>query len=86
MGVPAVPDWLSRRDGALKPGIRDHILFVVLGGTPQYRLEVRPAKGKETCQVVQTNNGKRLDGGKEYADPATALAGGLDELRTALGW
>ncbi len=86
MGVPAVPDWLSQRDGTLKPGIRDHIVFVLLSGTPQYRLEVRPAKGKETCQVTQTVNGKRLDAGKEYSDRTAALAGGLDELRAALGW
>ena len=86
MALPAVPDWLTLRDGSLKPGIRDHILFVVLGGQPQYRLEVRPAKGHSTCQVTQANNGRRLDAGKEYADPATAFSGGLDELRANLGW
>ena len=86
MAPPAVPDWLKLRDGDLKPGIRDHILFVLLGGHPQYRLEVRPANGTETCQITQTNNGRRLDGGKAYPDPAAALVGGLDELRDQLGW
>ncbi len=86
MALPAVPDWLKHRDGSLEPGVREHILFVVLGGQPQYRLEVRPAKGKETCIVTQANNGRRLDAGKEYADPAAAFVGGLDELRDQLGW
>lgn len=86
MALPAVPDWLKLRDGSLKPGIRDHILFVLLGDQPQYRLEVRPAKGKTTCQIMQANNGKRLDAGREYPDPAAAFAGGLDELRDKLGW
>lgn len=86
MPLPAAPDWLTHRDGGLKPGTRDHILFVVLAGTPQYRLEAHPAKGTTTCQVTQTNNGRRLDGGKQYADTATALTGGLDELRETLGW
>jgi hypothetical protein len=86
MALPAVPDWLSQRDGTLKAGIRDHTLFVVLAGQPQYRLDVRPAKGKSTCQVIQMNNGRRLDGGNEYPDPAAAFAGGLAELRDSLGW
>lgn len=86
MALPAVPDWLQQRDGTLKPGVRDNLLFVVIGGSPLYRLEARPARGQETCQVVQTNNGRRLDGGKEYPDRQAAFAGGLDELRAALGW
>ena len=86
MTLPAVPDWLAQRDGTLKPGVRDNVLFVVVGGTPLYRLESRPAQGKETCQVTLTNNGRRLDGGKEYTDQPAAFAGGLDELRAYLGW
>ena len=86
MAPPAAPDWLTQRDGSLKAGVRENVLFVLLDGSPLYRLEVRPAQGKETCQVTQTNNGRRLDGGKGYADPTAAFAGGLDELRAALGW
>jgi hypothetical protein len=59
---------------------------VTLDGTPQYRLDALPAKGRFTCAVVQTNNGKRLDGGKDYATREAALAGGLEELRERLGW
>ena len=81
----AAPEWLALRGGELQRGLNGST-FVLLGGTPQYRLEVRPAKGKFTCLVVQSNNGRRVDKGAEYADGAAALAGGLDELRQALGW
>lgn len=86
MLLPPVPDWLTTRDGGLTPGIRDHIVFVTLSGRPEYRLEARPASGKYTCQVTQTINGRRLDGAAAYPDRSAALAGGLDELRAALGW
>jgi hypothetical protein len=81
-----VPDWLKTRDGALAPGIRDTVLLVTLSGHPQYRLDALPAKGKYTCAVVQTNNGRRLDDGIGYPTSGAALAGGLEELRTKLGW
>ncbi|WP_439625091.1 hypothetical protein [Gemmata sp.] len=83
----AVPDWLKLRDGALKPGVRSETTFVLVGGQPLYKLEVRPAAGTFACAVSNTVNGKRLD------DPAAAfptadaaLAGGLERLRTVLGW
>lgn len=86
MSLPTAPDWLSLRDGSLTPGIRDHILFVMVGGKPQYKLEARPAAGQFTCSVTQTINGKRVDGGAVYPTRDAALTGGLDELRAALGW
>lgn len=81
-----VPDWLSTRDGDLAKGLSDRTLLVTLNGHPQWRLDAVPAKGKFTCAVLQTNNGKRLDGGKEYPTQEAALAGGLEELRAKLGW
>lgn len=81
-----VPEWLALRDGGLTPGIRDFILFVTLGGKPNYRLEARPAAGKFICAVTQTNNGKRLDDATVYPNETAALAGGLEQLRTKLGW
>jgi hypothetical protein len=82
-----VPDWLQTRGGALKAGVRPETTFVVLEGTPQYKLEVRPAAGTFACAVSNTVNGKRLDDPKAtYADAPGALAGGLEQLRTALGW
>lgn len=80
------PDWLTMRSGALSPGIRPEIVFVLLGGEPQYKLEVHPAAGTFICAVSQTNNGRRLDDATTYPNPAAALAGGLDQLRAKLGW
>lgn len=82
-----VPDWLQTRGGALKPGVRPETTFVMLNGDPLYKLEVRPAAGKFACAVSDTVSGKRHDDPKAtYADAPAALAGGLDQLRNALGW
>ena len=86
MPLPTVPEWLKLREGFLKTGLREHIVLVLLGDQPQYRLEVRPAGGHYTCVVTQTINGKRLDAGKNYPTQDAALTGGLDELRASLGW
>lgn len=81
------PDWLSTRDGALLPGYQPFVTTVTLGGVPQYKLEVRPAGATYTCYVVQAVNGRRVDDAKgSYPTAAAAVAGGLDQLRTALGW
>ena len=80
------PDWLAARDGALANGLSDRTWNVTISGEPQYRLDTLPAKGQSTCAIVQTNNSRRLDGGKIYATADAALAGGLEELRTFLGW
>ncbi len=86
MPLPTVPDWLTTRDGSLSPGLADRIVFVMFAGQPQYRLEARPATGKFVCAVTQTVNGKRLDDATTYPTADAALAGGLDQLRTKLGW
>ena len=84
---PTTPEWLTKRDGTLTPGLRDFITVVALGGQPNYRLEVRPAGGQFTCSVTQSVNGKRLDDGLGRAATAeAALTGGLEQLRTYLGW
>ena len=84
---PTTPEWLTKRDGALTPGLRDFITVVAIGGQPNYRLEVRPAGGQFTCGVTQSVNGKRLDDGlARSATPDEALSGGLDQLRSYLGW
>ena len=80
------PEWLTMRDGGLVNGANGTIMFVTLDSHAQWRLDVVTAKGKFTCAVLQTNSGKRLDAGKEYESRETALAGGLEELRTRLGW
>jgi hypothetical protein len=81
-----VPEWLAKRGGAIRPGVSGQT-FVVIGGSPQYRLELRPAAGKYTCALQQSNNGKRLDDpAATYATADAALAGGFEQLRAALGW
>jgi hypothetical protein len=80
------PDWLTAHDGSLKPGLAGHVVLVMLGGQPQYRLEARPAAGRFTCAVAQTVNGRRLDDGTTYPTADAALAGGLEQLRGKLGW
>lgn len=83
----SVPGWLALRDGALPSGVEAETLVVTIGGRPLYRLEVRPAEGKFACAVMSTVNGRRLDDAAAiYPDPGAALAGGLEQLRTALGW
>jgi hypothetical protein len=86
MAMPTVPDWLRLRDGSLKPGVRDQIVYVMVGDRPDYRLDVRPAGGTFTCAVTQTVNGRRLDDPTTYPTADAALAGGLDQLRAKLGW
>jgi hypothetical protein len=82
-----VPEWLKLRDGALKPGIRPETVFVMVGGQPLYKLEVRPTAGVFACAVTHTVNGKRLDdAGATYPTADAAVAGGLEQLRNVLGW
>jgi hypothetical protein len=85
-GAVTVPDWLNLRDGSLTPGVQSGTIFVSFGGQPHYRLDVRPAAGRHTCAITQTENGRRLDEGKPYVSVDAALAGGLEELRAKLGW
>ena len=80
------PDWLTARTGGLAKGINGHNLVVTVDGEPLWRLEAVPARGQFTCAIVETNNGRRLDAGKEYPTREAALAGGLEELRARLGW
>jgi hypothetical protein len=87
MSLIAAPDWLTKRDGSLKSGLRPEVVLVMVGGQPQYRLDCRPAGGQFMCGVTQTVNGRRLDDpALKYATADAALAGGLDQLRTKLGW
>ncbi len=81
-----VPDWLQLHGGNLRPGLNENVWTVVIGTNPQYKLTAGPASGQYTCVVTQTNNGKRLDSGVKYPSPQIALQGGLQELRTKLGW
>lgn len=80
------PDWLANRVGGIIPGLNERTWLVTLNGHPMYKLVAVPAKGKFTCAITQTNNGKRIDRGLEYASWNEALQGGLNELKERLGW
>jgi hypothetical protein len=60
--------------------------MVLLGKEPQYLLIPVPSAGRFGCAVMQTINGKRLDGNASYQTEDEALCGGLEDLRKALGW
>lgn len=81
-----VPDWLTKRGGAMKPGIDGRSWFVLFAGQPQYELTPIPAAGKFACEIRQANNGRRLDGKGAYPSGEEAIRGGLEDLRAVLGW
>ena len=78
--------WLAQRDGRLRQGLSKDVWFVLLSGHPQFRISAHPASGRFTAQVIQTVNGDRLDSGKQYGNVPEAMQGGLEELRSKLGW
>jgi hypothetical protein len=81
------PDWLARHDGSLRPGPNGATWFVTFTGSPQYRVEAVPAGGRVAAVVTQTVNGKRLDSdGRLWPNVEEAVRGGLESLRTKLGW
>jgi hypothetical protein len=80
------PDWLNIRNGELRRGLGSFTWLVLLNGSPQYRLDVVPAKGRFACAVTQTVNGKRFDPGSDQPTPRDALQSGLEKLRETLGW
>ena len=80
-----VPNWLAKRGGTLTPGVEGS-LFVVFDGQPHYRLDLVPAAGRIACVVTQTVNGSRIEDAATFPDEPTALSGGLERLRRALGW
>jgi hypothetical protein len=80
------PDWLAQHAGRLLASKDGHSWLVFLGDEPQYMLVPTPAKGKFSCRVSQTVNGKRLDGDGTYPTLEDAARGGLEALRKALGW
>jgi hypothetical protein len=87
MAAPmTAPDWLTNRGSSLQYGLSPGSVFVVFAGGPQYRLDVLPAGGGFTCAITQTVNGHRLDDGATHPTAEAALAGGLEQLRNALGW
>ncbi|HEY7155435.1 MAG TPA: hypothetical protein VH575_15845 [Gemmataceae bacterium] len=86
MTTVTTPDWLTRRGVQLQASKDGQSWLVYLSKEPQYLLMAVPVKGQFGCRITQTINGRRLDGGATYPTVESALQGGLDELRKALGW
>jgi hypothetical protein len=86
MAGVTTPDWLAKHGGVLERSNRGDAWLVLLDHSPQYRLVPVPAAGKYSCQVMQTVNGRRLEGGGTYPSVEDAVRGGLEDLRKALGW
>jgi hypothetical protein len=80
------PEWLALHGGELRPSKDGKSATAYLGGEPQYLLMLAPVAGKYGCKVVQSVNGKRLDGAAAFPSPEAAFQGGLEDLRKALGW
>ena len=77
------PDWLTQHGGEVRVSKNGLSLTAYVGGQPQYLLMLAPVDGKYGCKVVQSNNGKRLDGGASFPTTEAAFQGGLDDLRKA---
>jgi hypothetical protein len=80
------PDWLQARGGRLVQNYDGRTWLVLINDTPQYKVTPVPAAGRFTGQLVQTNNGKRLEKGTTFPTADDAANGCLDELRSQLGW
>lgn len=80
------PDWLKQREGEWRVSQDNTSGSVYFAGQLQYVLMPLPAKGKFTCRISETINGRRLDGETVYPTSIDALRGGLEELRARLGW
>jgi hypothetical protein len=80
------PEWLQRRAGQVRESTLADIWLVMLKGEPQYRLIPVPAQSKYACDIIETASGKKLGDGQIYATSEEAVRGGLERLRTVLGW
>lgn len=81
-----VPEWLARRGGEIVRGVNEGNWLVLLDGKPQYRVDLKPARGAFTYAIKQTVNGREVAGGRVFPTLEDALRGGLDHLRESLGW
>ncbi len=80
------PDWLTQHGGEARASKNGLSLTAYVGGQPQYLLEgcsPRWMGSMADTKVVQSNNGKRLDGGAAFPTTEAAFQGGLDDLSEA---
>lgn len=84
--IPTTPDWLALRGGELKLGKDGRSTSIYFAGQLQYVLQAFPAQGKYACRISETVNGRRLESNTVYESTLDALHGGLNDLRSKLGW
>ena len=84
--APTIPAWLRQREGKLELASDGRTWVVWFDGRANYSLEAVPVKGKFGCKISQTINGHRIPSEGTYATADEAIAGGLEDLRKALGW
>lgn len=80
------PPWLTQRGGELKLGSDRSTWYVVFDKKPHYGLVSVPAGSTFGCVIKQTENGTRIDSPGTHPTAEAAVAGGLEDLRKALGW
>lgn len=80
------PDWLAKRDGAIRLGPDGKTWYVAVEGKPLYRLRPTPAKGGFTCLITETVNGRPVVCDVIAPDLNQAVEMGLDQLGSRLGW
>jgi hypothetical protein len=80
------PQWLAQRGGRFEESTIPGIWLVHLNNDPQYRLIPVPAASKFACDIIQTTGGKKLGNNEIYPTLEDALRGGLEHLRSVLGW
>ncbi len=81
-----VPGWLQQRDGRLELASDGRTWVVWFDGRANYAVESIPVKGKFGSKIFLTINGQRVPSEGTYATADEAVAGGLEDLRKALGW
>jgi hypothetical protein len=84
--APTSPEWLLRRGGRLELASDGCTWMGWFDGQANYSLLAVPVKGKFGCKVRQTINGQDVPSDGIYATADEAIAGGLEDLRKALGW
>jgi hypothetical protein len=82
----SAPEWLKKHGGDVRLSNDQRYWVVYVAGGPQYLIRPIPAAGKHAVEVEQSVNGKRLEGKETYPSEESAIQGGLEDLRKALGW
>jgi hypothetical protein len=81
-----IPTWLQQRGGNLELASDGKTWVMWFDGRANYSLEAVPVKGKFGCKISQTINGHQTPSEGTFATADEAVAGGLEDLRKALGW